>query len=70
MNRYLALRRQSVALVEGDSGELDGRAIDDEHREVRLGLIVAGLFFVLFLGWAAFTPLDSCRRTCRCLPAL
>ena len=31
----------------------------DPHREVRLGLIIAGLFFVLFLGWAAFMPLDA-----------
>ena len=37
----------------------DGHAIDDVHSEVRLGIIVAGLFFVLFLGWAAFAPLDS-----------
>ena len=60
MSSYLALRQQSVALVEDDSSsELGGRPIDDEHGEVRLGLIVAGLFFVLFLGWAAFTPLDS-----------
>ena len=60
MSSYLALRQQAGALVESDSSsELTGHRIDDEHREVRLGLIVAGLFFVLFLGWAAFTPLDS-----------
>jgi HlyD family secretion protein len=33
--------------------------IDDSRRDIRLGLIVAGLFFVLFLGWAALTPLDA-----------
>lgn len=31
----------------------------DPQAEIRLGLIIAGLFFVLFLGWAAFMPLDA-----------
>ena len=60
MSSYLALRRQALVPIEGE-GSLDagGPAADDEHPEVRLGLIVAGLFFVVFLGWAAFAPLDS-----------
>lgn len=32
---------------------------DDSRREFRLGLIVAALFFIGFLGWAAFAPLDA-----------
>jgi HlyD family secretion protein len=32
---------------------------DNERGDIRFGLIIAGLFFVLFLGWAAFAPLDS-----------
>jgi HlyD family type I secretion membrane fusion protein len=28
-------------------------------REIRLGAAIAGAFFVLFLGWAAFVPLDA-----------
>lgn len=32
---------------------------DDSSSDIRLGIIVAGLFFVLFLGWAAFAPLDA-----------
>lgn len=32
---------------------------DQPDREIRLGLIVAVLFFVLFLGWAALARLDS-----------
>lgn len=28
-------------------------------REIRIGLIIAGLFFVIFLGWAAFARLDA-----------
>jgi HlyD family type I secretion membrane fusion protein len=31
----------------------------DPHREIRLGAIIAVAFFVLFLGWAAFMPLDA-----------
>ena len=31
----------------------------DPHREIRLGLIIAVGFFVLFLGWAALVPLDA-----------
>lgn len=32
---------------------------DDPKREIRLGLLIAGLFFILFLGWAAFARLDA-----------
>lgn len=35
------------------------QSIDDARGDVRFGLIVAGLFFVLFLGWAAFAPMDA-----------
>jgi len=31
----------------------------DPRREIRLGSMIAGAFFVLFLGWAAFIPLDA-----------
>lgn len=31
----------------------------DPDREIRLGAIIAIAFFVLFLGWAAFMPLDA-----------
>lgn len=31
----------------------------DPSREIRLGTIIAVAFFVLFLGWAAFMPLDA-----------
>lgn len=32
---------------------------DEPARDIRLGALVAALFFVLFLGWAAFAPLDA-----------
>ena len=28
-------------------------------REIRMGAIIAAAFFLLFLGWAAFVPLDA-----------
>jgi HlyD family secretion protein len=31
----------------------------DPYREIRLGTAIAALFFILFLGWAAFIPLDA-----------
>jgi len=31
----------------------------DPEREIRLGASIAGLFFVLFLGWMALIPLDA-----------
>ena len=33
--------------------------IDEPRKEMRLGLIAGGLFFIGFLGWAAFAPLDA-----------
>jgi len=35
------------------------QAADDPAREIRMGIIVAAIFFVLFLGWAAFARLDA-----------
>jgi HlyD family secretion protein len=33
--------------------------LDDSRSDLRLGLIVAALFFLGFVGWAAFAPLDA-----------
>ncbi len=60
MSNDLTVSRRELTLVDDDLGYGAGAlAIDDERREVRLGIIVAGLFFILFLGWAAFARLDS-----------
>ena len=32
---------------------------DDPSREIRVGLIIAGIFFLLFLGWASLACLDA-----------
>ncbi|UIJ46491.1 HlyD family type I secretion periplasmic adaptor subunit [Sphingomonas cannabina] len=34
-------------------------AVADPRGEIRTGLVIAALFFVLFLGWAAFVRLDA-----------
>jgi HlyD family secretion protein len=51
---------QLVATGPGQIREIDsGQPIDSPRDDIRLGLIVAFLFFVVFLGWAALAPLDS-----------
>ena len=35
------------------------RPADSMRRELRIGGIIAAAFFVIFLGWAAFAPLDA-----------
>src|SRR5690349_2436839 len=50
--------RRQIVPVDGGS-DLPALPIDDSRGDVRFGIIVAGLFFVIFLGWAAFAPLDS-----------
>jgi HlyD family secretion protein len=57
MNLELPFPQQSPALV--GPGTLIPPLDDNPDREIRLGLITAGLFFILFLGWAAFARLDS-----------
>lgn len=36
--------------------------LDDPKRDIRIGGAIAVLFFVILLGWAAFTPLDAAVR--------
>ena len=33
--------------------------VADPRRDIRIGLVIAGLFFVIFLGWAMFARLDA-----------
>ena len=35
---------------------------DNPNREIRFGLIFAALFFIIFLGWAAFARLDAAAQ--------
>jgi HlyD family secretion protein len=44
----------------GSSGPSGVSGVDDDpRREIRAGLIVAVLFFVIFIGWASFARLDA-----------
>lgn len=47
----------SLTWREGPSDELV--EADDPRREIRTGAIIAILFFVILLGWAALAPLDA-----------
>lgn len=42
-----------------DLAQSDRLTTDDAKREIRFGVGVFTVFFVLFLGWAAFAPLDA-----------
>lgn len=58
MNREL-LSRPAGTLQVLPIPAFDPAEIDDPRREIRLGIIVALLFFVGFLGWAAFARMDA-----------
>ena len=55
---YLANIQRGMLAV-SDASDAEGVPTDDSRRDIRLGIIVAGLFFVVFLGWAALAPLDA-----------
>jgi HlyD family secretion protein len=50
MNEIVLAGRQAV---------VETADLQDPRRDLRLGLIVAGIFFVVLLGWAALAPLDA-----------
>jgi HlyD family secretion protein len=57
MNGYLRGRSSGFLRIGGDTPP--SPEIDDSRSDVRFGIVIAGLFFVLFLGWAAFAPMES-----------
>jgi HlyD family secretion protein len=48
-----------AVILTGDAPPPVAQRVGDPRGDIRMGLIVAGLFFVLFLGWAAFARLDA-----------
>ena len=56
MNQITRWSDFDIAAVASQTREC---AIDDPKRELRIGGVVALLFFVVFLGWAAFAPMDA-----------
>lgn len=53
------LRGPGQPLLGGRSSAGQETQPDDSRSDIRLGIAVGGLFFVGFLGWAAFAPLDA-----------
>ena len=49
----------TLPAVADDGGERSLTGLADPGRDVRAGLAVAALFFILFLGWAAIARLDA-----------
>lgn len=56
MDAELTMPLRPTAPAEPEAPEV---LSDKPDRELRIGAIVAGAFFVGFLGWAALTPLDA-----------
>ena len=52
-----AFRPRVQALPGGESPAV--HEVTEPDRDIRIGLIIGALFFVLFLGWAAIAPLDA-----------
>jgi HlyD family secretion protein len=51
----------NMPILLAPSGEAPASAspVADPRRDIRIGLLIAGLFFVIFLGWAMFARLDA-----------
>ena len=47
------------ALSDATGGASPADGLSDPARDIRAGIIVASVFFLLFLGWAAFARLDA-----------
>jgi HlyD family secretion protein len=56
MNNIMNWRDVSLS---GGAISLSEHSADDPDRELRIGAAVAALFFILFLWWAAFAPMDA-----------
>ncbi|MEO6433959.1 MAG: HlyD family type I secretion periplasmic adaptor subunit [Sphingomicrobium sp.] len=48
-----------IELAAQDAPFESSTTVDSPDRDIRVGLIIAGIFFILFLGWATFAPLDA-----------
>ena len=58
MNEIVAANAMDLAVPARPTGRAP--AVEDSPKhEIRFGLAVAALFFIGFLGWAAFAPLDA-----------
>ena len=58
MNEIVSAHAMDLAVPARPVGQAPA-VEDDPKREIRLGVAIAALFFIGFLGWAAFAPLDA-----------
>ena len=56
MNELAPWKKFDLTVFASPGGEV---TVDDPRRELRFGTIIAVLFFVVFIGWAAFAPMDA-----------
>ena len=49
----------SPLVIDGTASAAPIEIADDARHDIRIGMVAAALFFVLFLGWAAIAPLDA-----------
>ena len=59
LSRALIASLASAKLPSISHGDVSAESADDPQPELRFGMIVAGVFFVGFLGWAALAPMDQ-----------
>ncbi len=48
-----------ILLAPSGEAPVSASPVADPRRDIRIGLVIAGLFFVIFLGWAMFARLDA-----------
>ncbi len=48
-----------ILLAPSGDATVSTSPVADPRRDIRIGLVIAGLFFVIFLGWAMFARLDA-----------
>jgi HlyD family secretion protein len=59
LSRALIASLVNARLPNIPHGDVSAESADDPQPELRFGMIVAGVFFVGFLGWAALAPMDQ-----------
>jgi HlyD family secretion protein len=59
MNEVLIPRNINAVALRGQPGSGSGEGRDDPRSDIRLGAVIAILFFALLVGWGSFARLDA-----------